>query len=337
MTDLKDLNAAYASDLRAKAQFDYIRCKLMRLSIDHLPDSPQHRQIKAAVTVSTQTGLPDYRATSDVIIRLARTLLGQMGISSSEPNTIGFDIPADPQGGFVAEGKPIPASKLALGSARTMVARIATIFGLDDTLVRATEGRAARDFERCLTNVIRRIENRELLGTQAAVAGERPEGLLHNAPDLSEGSPAGLETAVQNLFAYVSDGDPVRPFFICSPRAALYLSLQRHDGGAAFPGVRVTGGDIGGVPLLTSGAAGNKLVLVDAGRLFVVDEGLEVDSSRGAAIQLSDSPTDGPANLVAAFQTNTIYSRLQRWIGWTKAGDDVVAFIEISDLAGSPN
>ena len=55
MADLKDLNVLHASELRAKAQFDYVRCKLLRVSVDSLPDTPQHRQIKAAVGASTST------------------------------------------------------------------------------------------------------------------------------------------------------------------------------------------------------------------------------------------------------------------------------------------
>ena len=48
---------------------------------------------------------------------------------------------------------------------------------------------------------------------------------------------------------------------------------------------------------------------VDAGKLLVVDEGLESRASRQAAIQMSDAPTDGATNVVAAFQTNTVFVR----------------------------
>ena len=138
------------------------------------------------------------------------------------------------------------------------------------------------------------------------------------------------------MFAYVTDGQAVRPFFIASPRAALWMALQRTGTGARFPNVRIDGGDIAGVPLLTSAAAGSKLILVDAGKLLVVDEGLEIQGSRQAAIQMSDAPTAGAANVVAAFQTNTLFVKVQRYVHWTLVTDDAVAFTTIPELAGSP-
>jgi hypothetical protein len=138
------------------------------------------------------------------------------------------------------------------------------------------------------------------------------------------------------MFAYVSDGAPLRPFLITSPRAALWMSLQRTESGARFPNARVDGtGDVAGIRLLTSRAAGNQLVLVDAGRLAVVDEGLEVDRSPAGAVQLSDTPT-APTSLVSALQTSTVLIRFTRYLSWKCAGDDVVAFTTIDELAGSP-
>ena len=50
-------------------------------------------------------------------------------------------------------------------------------------------------------------------------------------------------------------------------------------------------GDIAGVPLLTSPAAGNRVVLVDAGKLAVTDLGLEVSASEQAVLS-PRSPMD---------------------------------------------
>jgi hypothetical protein len=116
----------------------------------------------------------------------------------------------------------------------------------------------------------------------------------------------------------------------------VWVSLQRTESGARFPNARVDGtGDVAGIRLLTSRAAANQLVLVDAGRLSVVDEGLEVDRSPAGAVQLSDTPSS-PASLVSALQTSTELIRLTRYLSWTRAGDDVVAFTTIDELAGSP-
>jgi hypothetical protein len=52
---------------------------------------------------------------------------------------------------------------------------------------------------------------------------------------------------------------------------------------------------------------------------------------------MDDAPTAGPANTVAAFQTNTVFVNIQRFIYSVLASDDAVAYTEISGLAGSPD
>ena len=157
------------------------------------------------------------------------------------------------------------------------------------------------------------------------------------APEFGSGSPGDLETAIAEMFAYVTDGQAVAPYFITSPRVALWMALQRTSTGARFPDARFKGGSIGGIPLLTSAGAGNKLILVDAGKLLTVDEGLELQGSRQAAIQMSDAPALGGTNIVSAFQTNTVFVRIMRFVHWTLVTDDAVAYTEIPELAGSPS
>jgi hypothetical protein len=336
-TTLGDLTTAIERDERARYQFKHLQARLNRWPTPDFPSTPEGTRMKAAVAAATTGGFPDYRNRTDAIVKLARTLLTQMGISPSPVNVLGYDVPVDPGGGFITETGPIPAGTLILPTVRTMIGRIGGIFGMSREIMRATDGKSQSDFQRAFTMALRRIENRELLSDTAPVAGQHPGGLLYTAPDLGTGSPGAIESDIEALFSFVSNGDPIRPFFITSPRGALWHALQRHENGARFPNVKINGGDIAGVPLLTSAAAGNKLILVDAGRLLITDEGLEITASDEAAIQLSDAPSAGATNLVSAFQTDTTFVRLQRYVGWVKAGDDVIAYAELSELAGSPD
>ena len=43
------------------------------------------------------------------------------------------------------------------------------------------------------------------------------------------------------------------------------------------------------------------------------------------------------ANVIAAFQGNTTFVRITRFLSWTLAADDAVAYTGISELAGSPS
>ena len=55
-----------------------------------------------------------------------------------------------------------------------------------------------------------------------------------------------------------------------SPRGAMYLATQHEDGTPLFPNISpATGGNMYGVPVLLTKAAGGKVVIIDGGRIGV--------------------------------------------------------------------
>jgi hypothetical protein len=149
------------------------------------------------------------------------------------------------------------------------------------------------------------------------------------------GSPSSLARDLEALWTDVSYGDLDRATWITSPRAAMHLATLHEDGAPIFPDIGPLGGTIAGVPVITSAAAGNRLILLDASRLVVTDEGLLVDASDIAAVQMDDSPSESPSNMVSAFQTNTIFLRFTPFLDWRLQGDNSIGFIEL-DLDNSP-
>ena len=138
------------------------------------------------------------------------------------------------------------------------------------------------------------------------------------------------------LWDAVSDGDPMKPAFITSTRGALYLrSLADDDHGSLFRDVQVNGGNIAGAPVFVSRAAGARLILLDAALLGVSEAGTEVDASEHAAVQLSDSPTNGAAASVSAFQTNSQILRVVRLVDWKLATTDAISYVTLP--IGSPS
>jgi hypothetical protein len=114
--------------------------------------------------------------------------------------------------------------------------------------------------------------------------------------------------------------------------------LQQTESGARFPNARVDGtGDVCGIPLLTSRAAGNRLILIDPTELVVVDNGLDVTVSTQAAVAMDDNPSAGAAQLVSGYQTGTAFLKFVRRLWWALLRADAVAYTTISDLANSPS
>ena len=120
--------------------------------------------------------------------------------------------------------------------------------------------------------------------------------------------------------------------FVASGRGALYLLATNLQ---AFRDAKLSGGAIAGAPLLISPAAGNRLILIDANELATFDDGVEIESSDIAAIEMVDTPTPGASTVVSAFQTGFSVVRIIQYVNWVKLRDDAVGFLEL-DISGSP-
>ena len=170
----------------------------------------------------------------------------------------------------------------------------------------------------------------------SAVPGERPAGLLWNKTQLAAGSPGSLPEDIELLFAETRGGAPDRPWFIVSPRGAVFLSLLRGADGPMFPDVGVSGGSIAGVPVAVSKAAGNRLVLVDAAAVGLWDGGMLIDQSSATSLLMDDAPSAGAQNTTSMYQTHSTAVRLIRLLDWVLAHHDGVNFITLP-IAGSPS
>ena len=82
-------------------------------------------------------------------------------------------------------------------------------------------------------------------------------------------------------------------------------------------------------------AAENKLILVDGNSLIISDNGLGLQGTNRASIHMDTSPSS-PGSQVSAFQTNSSFIKIVRWIHWSLAHSDGVAFIQLPVTLGSP-
>jgi len=303
------------------------------------PSQYPQRFAKAAVDLMTTGNSEGLQAASMQFVDLnaKRTLLGAMRGSwiPAPPFTAIASLSEEPDAVWVGEGQPAPVVRLDASSApRTDATKLTMLIGLTKELADANDGRARAFIERRMLRVIQRGEDRQLLSDDAAVEHLRPAGLLHGLSPISSGPP-GLDDT-EGLWTAVRAGDPERPFYITSPRGAQYLAGANTDGTPTFPNASPLGtGSIAGVPLLTSPAAGNKLILVDAAMLAVFDEGVLPERADHAAVLMDDAASGGAAQLVSGWQTNTVFLRFTRFLNWVLAVDDAVAYLELP-ISGSP-
>ena len=82
------------------------------------------------------------------------------------------------------------------------------------------------------------------------------------------------------------------------------------------------------------GTTGGIIILVNAGDILLADDGgVDVDVSREASLEMSDTPTQNGAAgtgaaLVSLWQNNLIGVRAERFVNWKRRRDEAVQWID---------
>jgi hypothetical protein len=120
--------------------------------------------------------------------------------------------------------------------------------------------------------------------------------------------------------------------------AKAWAFLHTNTGDAAFKDAKWNGGNIGGVPILVSdGVPSGNIILADASQIAAASEGITLDSSKDATIQLDsapDSPVSGSTNIMSLYQANMVGLRAERYIGVEKLTSTGVAVVTGANYSG---
>lgn len=152
-----------------------------------------------------------------------------------------------------------------------------------------------------------------------------------------------LRQALQQLAAA---SNLLQAYWVMPSALAASLSLARGlAGDAAYPKLGALGGELAGLPVLTSGVApAGSIVLLDASQISYADEAPKVGIAHDAMIEMDDSPTGNSvtptaasAHLVSLFQEDAAGVKLTQRAGWKARRAGVVQIIEgvTADLGSS--
>jgi len=273
------------------------------------------------------------------------TVLGRLAGARHVP--VNVKIPRQTTGaavGWVGETKPIPASALALDVAELAPYKVAGIVFASRELVTLSSPDAAGLVRDDLLAGVAAFEDAALLDPSAvAVAGVSPASITFGAPTISA-SGSIAETAVTDigrLLDALYGSNLVAPYFITRPRTAARLgSLQLASGGGfAFPGLGPNGGQILGIPVLTTTALAetetspqtSSLVLIDAAELIVADgDQVALDIAANATVQADTAPDDPAVDttvFISLWQQNLLGWRVVRPVNWLMRRPGAVAVL----------
>ncbi|HUG21464.1 phage major capsid protein [Piscinibacter sp.] len=242
-------------------------------------------------------------------------------------------------GDWVEEGEPIPVSATGITNLTSLdPKRVAGIRVITAELARSAAVGApamvARDSASALVEALDRAFVDPANGGSAA----KPASINNAATAFSSGGSdvAAIDNDLRLMLGTLLSAEMslATASWVMSPVTSTYLSLLRGSSGApAYPGVTARGGQLLGLPILTSnacaasGSPGERhITLVEASEVCIADDG-EADvslSSRGA-VQMDDAPATGAQQLVSLWQLGLVGIRAARFINWQVRRSGAVA------------
>lgn len=329
--------------------------------ISHVINLPNMvNQMKAAVPAGTTTNttwanaLVDPTNLAGEFIEYLRpaTIIGKFGtgnIPSLRRVPFNVRMIEQTQGGtgyWVGQGAPKPLTAFGFAPVTLSFTKVAAISVITEELARFSTPSAEQLVRDGLRDaLVERIDRDFIDPAEAGTANIQPASITNGLTALtSAGTSAdNARTDLANIVADFinANQNPEGLVLIMPTTLALALSFQVNSlGQPEFPGLGLSGGNINGIPVITSQYAanasggGNLVIAVNAREIFLADDGqVTIDASREASLQMLDNPTNNsatatPTTMVSMWQTNSIALRAERFINWAKRRTEAVVYMD---------
>lgn len=269
------------------------------LSANRVPEEVRRRiYSKAAVSAAPATGTPnlsigewtDSARTASAFYRL----LNDNALTRLPWHARVGMITSSASAAVVGEGKGVPLSKVTIGNIILAPAKVAALIAVTDNLLLET-GAAGQT-----------MLNRELMSLISEAVDSAFISAITNGvtPTASVSALADLRTAMSTV-TFVGQS---RPYWIAHPSVgALAATLSDAKGGQAFQAASVSGGELAGLPLLTTtGCPASTLIFLDGRGIAANAEAPSIDASSETDLEMSSTPV-GAADVPTAAQMVSMY------------------------------
>lgn len=297
--------------------------------------------VKAAVGAETLSDFGGVDAASEFFgLVHEQSVLGRLeGLRRVQINVRTLSMVSGTTAYWVGQGKPKPLSKPALQGDTLAPLKVACITVTTEESLRANPTAETLFRDDMLRAITGALDQALLDPSNAGVADESPASVLYGVtPTASTGNPAADIAALIAAFT----GDLGAAYFVTDPGTATQIAMARDAGGSfAFPNAGPRGGNILGIPLLVSRAspitsAGAQLALIDPTGIAANAEGIRMEASSEATLQMADDPSDAVGTGVSMFQTGSVAWLSEIAANWDVQRAGSAAYIDgVSYAAGS--
>jgi HK97 family phage major capsid protein len=245
---------------------------------------------------------------------------------------------------WVGEGYRKPVTKSGYAAAEHKWAKIAGISVVTEELARFSDPSIQMLVRDDLAEaVIERmdidfINPAKAAGTGASASPASVTNGVTPIPSTATSDEEAITQEINSLWAVADETNlpATSAVYITDVRTVRGLiGLRTALGARAFPNLTITGGSIGGVPVLVSNyvpndTSGSLFILAFASEIYLSDDGqVGIDISREATIVMDDDATATPTigQVVSMFQTNQLAIRAERYVNWSKRRPQAVAYL----------
>lgn len=241
---------------------------------------------------------------------------------------------------WVGEAAPKPVTSLTFSSVTLRWAKAAGIIVITEELARFSNPSAEVIIRDDMIQGLTRFFDTQFVGTGAEVSNVSPAGILNgiSATSTTGTSAATFRTDMATLINKFNTNnvDPSTIVLLMSATQATNLSLMITDLGVPlFPNITPMGGTILGMPVIVSQNVGTKIIALSARDILLAeDDGIRVDISREATVEMETAPAVGEQSppstqsvLKSLWQNNLVGFRVERYITWKRGRDAAVEYL----------
>jgi len=242
-------------------------------------------------------------------------------------------------GYWTGEGKAKPLTSFTFERTTMEPLKVANICVLTNEAIRYSSPKADVLIRDQMVEALRaRLDTDFINPAKTAVPGISPASITNGADTVaSSGDTADdIRLDVRALWAKytAANNPPSSGVWIMSSNNAVALAMMTNPlGQPEFGSMSMSGGSLGGMPVIASDYVSNIVVLLNASDIYLADDGgMEVKSSTEASLEMSDAPahnshTPTGASLVSMFQTNSTALLAEREINWMRRQVPAVVYL----------
>jgi hypothetical protein len=229
--------------------------------------------------------------------------------------------------GWSPEGGLKKVTQVAYGTLTLGITKCSAIIVVTSELMKLSVPSAELLLRDELSAGLAQLVDTTFVNDALAPGGGSPGSILNGVTPVTPSgtTEAALARDVSTLVSQflTNNPDPTRARLVMGPTHAAMLQHATNS-----PTLTVDGGSVYGLPVIISANAGARVIALDGAQILLGDNGVVIDLSRQASIELDDAPTGSAASVMTSlWQSNLVGFRADWFISWKKTTSTAASWL----------